>query len=310
MKKLLILFLMFSLLPVFSQEIDPDMEIVENLGVLTKKSSKIQSLSPHQEIRNLFKLQEKYTNEQNVDGLKSLYADKYISCDGFNKDIYLNLAEKTWKTYKNLKYKSYVKNILLTGKDQATVEVEEYIDGLSLVQNKYINEAYGLLENVSKSIYILKKINGKWQVVSDNIYFEHTFLTFGSAKFIPSCLVSPEQVNAGTNYEVSLFVDVPKNKLAVGSIGKENITYPQISAEEVFRKISDSNVLERIVKANSKNLNEYAVAFYVIMDTNNSEDIEKLKMKVSGVGLAMNRVNVVPKNKYIKVEDEKIGQEH
>lgn len=313
MKKLFLILLMLICMPVFAQEqsdCDSDMAIIEKLGVLDTKPSKISTLTPKKEIKNLFKLQEKYTNKQDIEGIKSLYADKYMSCDGFDKSIFIKLAEKTWKTYKNLKYKCCVKNIILTGDNQATAEVEEYIDGLSYVGTKYISSGYGLLENVSKSVYFLEKINGKWQIVSDNIYLEHTFLTYGSAKFTPSYLSSPEQVNAGSNYEISLYVDPPKNSIIIGSLAKENVTYPQVSAEEIFRRLPDTNTLERIIKANSKNLNEYAVAFYVIMDTNDSDDIETLQMRVTGVGIAMNRVNVIPKNKYIKVEDEKVSQEH
>lgn len=311
MKKLLLILLMLICMPVLAQEQgDEDMAVIEKLGVLDTKTTDTVSLMPRKEIKNIFKLQEKYTNKQDIEGIKNIYADKYMSYDGFNKDIYVKLAEKTWKTYRNLKYKCYVKNIVLTGNNQATVEVEEYINGLSYIGTKYINEGYGLLENISKSVYFVEKINGKWQIVSDNIYFEHTFLTYGSAKFVPSYFSSPEQVNAGEKYEVSLYVDTPKNAVVIGSLAKENITYPQVSAEEIFRRLSENNTLERIITANTKNINEYAVSFYVIMDTNDSEDIETLQMRVTGVGIAMNRVNVIPKNKYIKVEDEKISQEH
>ena len=313
MKKLLIVLFLFICMPVIAQEscdCDRDMDIVEKLGVLDTNTSKISKIIPQKEIKKIFKLQERYTNRQDIEGIKSIYADKYVSCDGFDKKIFADLAEKTWKTYKNLKYKCYVRNIILTGDNTASVEVEEYIEGLSYGGTKYITNGYGLLENVSKSVYFLEKINEKWQIVSDNIYFEHTFLTYGSAKFIPSYLSSPEQVSAGSNYEISLSVVPPKNSVVIGSLAKENITYPQISAGEVFRKLPETNVLERIIKANTKNLNEYAVAFYVVMDTNGSENIETLQMKFTGVGIAMNRVNVIPKNKYIKVENEKVSQEH
>lgn len=308
MKKFLILFLIFIAMPVFSQEIDKDLAVLESLGLLNNQNSKVRVSNPQKEIKKLFKFQEKYTNKHDIDSLKNLYADKYVSGDGFDKKVYLNLAEKTWNSYRNFRYKCYVKNIILTSDSRASVEVEEFVDALSYVGTKYLPQGYGVLKNSSKSIYFVEKINNRWQVVTDNIYFEHTNLTYGSARFLTACLMSPEQVNAGSDYDIALYVEVPKDSIAVGSIGRESITYPQKSAEEIFRKLSDSNILERIVKANSKNINEYAVSFYVIMKTNESDNIEDFKMKISGVGLMMNRVNVVPKNKFIKVEDEKNGK--
>lgn len=309
MKKLLAFLIIFISLPVFSQttEENQDLVVLQNLGLFNKPASKISN--PKSEIKKLFRLHEKYTNAQDIENLKSLYADKYISFDGFNKDIYIRLAEKSWKSYRNLKYDCYIKNIILLDSNQAQVEVEEYINGLSYVGTKYIKEGYGLLNNVSKCVYMVENINGKWQIVSDNIYLEQTKLTYGTAKFTSFSLISPSQVKAGENYTIGLKVIPPKNSMVIGSLNKENITYPQISAEEVFRNLPESNMLERVIKSNSKNLNEYAVTFFVIMETNNSSDIETLKMKVSGVGLGMNRVNVVPKNKYIKVEDDK-DKEH
>lgn len=308
MKKLLAFLLIFIALPVFSQTTeDTDMVVLQNLGLIDKPASKIST--PRAEIKKLFRLHEKYTNAQDVENLKTIYANKYISFDGFNRDIYIKLAENSWKTYKNLKYKCFINNIQILDDNNAQVEVEEYITGLSYVGTKYIKEGYGFLDNYSKCIYILENINGKWQIVSDNIYFEQTKLTYGNAKFTPFTLISPPQVNAGEKYTIGLKVVPPQNSMIIASLNKENVTYPQISAEEVFRNLPDSGLLERVIKANSKNINEYAVTFFVIMKINNSSDIETMKMKVTGVGLGMNRVNVVPKNKYIKVEDGK-DKEH
>ena len=309
MKKFLILLLILIMLPVYSQDNHKsDIEILDNLGLLQKPQQE-KCLNPKSEIKKVFKLHQKYTNEKNIEGLNFIYADKYINFDGFNKEIYLKLADKTWQTYRNLKYKSVIKDIGFTDDNQAIVEVEEYISGLSYVGTKYLKDGFGYLDSISKCIYILEKINGRWQIVSDNIFFENTTLNYGSAKLKNWELVSPLQVKAGDSYDIILNVSADKNSMVVATIGKEEVTYPQISAEEIFRNLSDDNTLQRVVKANSRNLNEYAVTFFVIMDTNNSNDIETLKMKVSGVGIGMNRVNIVPRNKYIKVEDEKNSKE-
>jgi hypothetical protein len=310
MKKIILILLLFIFtLPVYSQSnlTDEDIQTLTNLGFLGKKVEK--RTTPNYAIRNLFKLHEKYTNDKNITGLSSLYADKYISFDGFNKSIYMKLADKTWKAYKDIKYKCKIKSIILVDEKEALVEVEESISGLSYVGKKYIKDGYGLLDNISKCIYIVENINGNWQIVSDNIYFEQTMLTYGSAKYIPWYLTSPSQINSNQEYTIGLHVLPPNGSIIIASLGKENVTYPQKSAEEIFRKVPESHILERVVKSNNKNLNEYAVSFFVVMNANEEKDLDIFRMQVTGVGLAMNRVNVVPRNKYIKDNDEK-KQEH
>ena len=304
MKKLILLVFIFCAMPVFAQDTaqqQKDAELIEKLVVIQKSNKQT---NPAKEIKKLFTQHERYINARDIDGMSKLYADKYMSFDGFNKEVYLKLADKTWKTYRRLHYSYDINTIRIVDDNQASVSLTEYISGISVVGNQYIKEGYGILQNVSESVYMVEKVNNRWQIVSDNIYSEHTALRYGSARKVCANLVSPLQVKAGTDYIIGLDITPPENTMVIASLAKEDITYPQVSAQEIFRSIEGNNLLERVVKSNDKNLNEYAVTFYVILDEmEENETMETLRMKVSGVGLGMNRVNVIPKNNFITEEE-------
>lgn len=303
MKKFLTAILLMFILPLCAQA----EQKVDNIALLTRQGffNKPQPsrLSPKDEIKRFFKLHTEYSNSYKIDELKTLYSDKYVNSDGFNKEVYFKLVKSTFETYPDIKYSCKIKKITFTSKDDAIVEVDEHAVGTSSLQSKLVPD-FGSIENVSSCVYYLKKTRGNWQIASDSIYLEKTYLNYGSAKYIPADLFAPSQTEAGKPYVIGLKVLPPRNGEVVISLGHEKITYPQKNTEGVYRKLPESNLLERIVNANDDNVNEYANAFYVVMHPE-FKDNDILEMRVSGVGFAMSRVNVIPKNKYIEVKNEK-----
>ena len=86
-----------------------------------------------------------------------------------------------------------------------------------------------------------------------------------------------------------------------GGVGTAPV-YPQVKCDEVFRKLPEDQVLERVFKANTENLNEYTVASVGITRTEpESESVVRVYM--SGLAILMTRVNVIPQNKFIKFEE-------
>ena len=281
----------------------------ETIAMLTKKgffenSQQTSYLNPCDEIKKTLYLHIKYANTYNLDGLKNLYADNYINADGLNKEIYFDLIKKTWESYPDIKYKMGIKSIAINN-NIAVVQVSENAIATTNSKSGLVDEK-GLLESTSDNVYYLEKINNEWLVTSDHIIFEKTFLGYGSAKEIKVDLTAPCQILANTQYTSSLKIEAPKNSLVIASIGRENITYPQTIAEEVFRKLPEDGILERVFTANSKNINEYAVASFGITKAEINKGTE-IKIYVTGLGFIMSRVNVIPKNDFIKVAtDEKI----
>lgn len=240
----------------------------------------------------------KYANSYNLDGLKSLYADNYANADGLSRDIYFDLIKKTWDSYPDIKYSVDIKSIDVNS-NSAIAQVIENVTATTSSKSGIVDEK-GLLESTSSSVYYFEKINNEWLITSDHIICEKTFLRYGSAKDIKVDLTAPFQIPAGTQYTSTLEIQAPKDNLIIASIGKEDITYPQLVAEEVFRKLPDDGILERVFKSNNKNINEYSVASFGVTKAEINKGTE-IKIYVTGLGFVMSRVNVIPKNDFIKV---------
>lgn len=280
----------------------------DTIALLTKKGffdnpQQAAYVNPYIEVRRALCNHLRYANNYNIEGLKSLYADSYINVDGLSRNIYFDLIKKTWDSYPDIKYSIDIKNIEINA-NSAVAQVVENAIATTNSQSGIIKEK-GLLESTSSSVYYFEKINNKWLITSDHIISEKTLLRYGSAKISKIELTAPPQVPADTQYTASLEIQAPKDSLVIASIGRENITYPQVTAEEVFRKLPDDGILERVFKSNAKNINEYAVASFGITKAEIKNKTE-LKIYVTGLGFAMSRVNVIPKNEFVKVaENEK-----
>ncbi|MCQ2789240.1 MAG: hypothetical protein MJ229_02570 [bacterium] len=277
-------------------------EILIKKGFLNKNKKSNLKVTYYDEIKYAFQKHYECSSKYDLEGLKELYADNYTNVDGFSKEVYFKLVEKTWKSYPNIKYKLKIKNIEIA-QDFAVVHVEEQAIATTSSKTKEVKDI-GTLESYADSIYYLERIGGKWLIISDTVLFEQTNLKYGSARFASTSLAAPTQVKAGSQYTATLKIVPPKDSFVVASIGRENITYPQSVAQEVFRKLPESNILERVFTANTKNINEYAVASYGITKAE-IKNGKELKVYVTGLGFVMYRVNVIPKNNFVKVEDEK-----
>lgn len=300
MKKIVLILILLLLCPAsFAQSNNQS----DNIALLTKegffdKPQQSNFSCPYEEVKKAIYQHLKYANSYNLNGLMSLYAPNYINSDGLSRDIYMDLIKKTWETYPNIKYKIDIKNIEING-NSAVVQVSENAVAATGTASKIVNEP-GLLESFSNSVYYLENINNKWLITSDHILSEKTYLRYGSAKLIDIQLDAPSQIAAGMPYTSTLKMDTPKDSLIIASIGKENITYPQTISEEVFRKLPQDGILERVLKSNDKNINEYAVASFGITRAKIANQTE-IKIYITGLGFVMSRVNVIPKNDYVGV---------
>ena len=63
-----------------------------------------------------------------------------------------------------------------------------------------------------------------------------------------------------------------------------------------------ANILERIFRANTDNVNEYIIASIGLTKA----DIQDMNIKLSltGFGYTIKRVNIIPQNKYITIKEE------
>jgi len=276
-----------------------------NIALLTQKGffEKAQATysNPYEEVRKTLCTHLKYTNSYNLQGLNSLYADKYVNSDGFDKKVYFDLIKKTWESYHDIKYKVEIKNIQVNG-DLAFAELEEDATATTDTKSGLVSQK-GVLKSTSDCIYYLEKINNEWKITSDHTIFEKIYLTYGSAQNTEIKLNSPSQIAANKPYSATLEINAPKDTLVIASIGRETITYPQVIADEVFRKFPDEGSLERLFVSNDKNINEYTVASFGMTKAEIKKGTQ-IKIYITGLGFVMSRVNVIPTNNYIKAEED------
>ena len=92
------------------------------------------------------------------------------------------------------------------------------------------------------------------------------------------------------------------NKVTSGGVFDNILENSLKTPKTELRALGQSHTLERIIKANTDNLNEYAVASLAISKVNNlGEDHYRIYM--AGLACIMKRVNVVPKNNFIEIEE-------
>ena len=229
----------------------------------------------------------KYANKLNFDKFISTYDTNYRNGDGYDLEVYSKLVKDLWQNYNNIKYGIKIKDITLESDDKAKVELVE----TSHADIPVTKRMSGVLNSEANSIYYLKKINGKWKVTSDEIIDEVTSMLYGDAMNLDIKLTAPKEVTPGYEYTASLEFIPPKDTFAIASIAKDKVEYPQKQAKEVFRKLPEDNILERLFIANSDKANEYVIASIGLTKA----DIKDLSIKLSltGFGYQIIRVNVV-----------------
>lgn len=252
-------------------------------------------------IKDLFKVHDKFANAHDIKMLDVLYADNYINNDGFDKKTYFKSIEKTWETCKDISYTTKILSIEVNG-DNAVVNVEETASG-TITDNLGDNiPIAGEIHSNSKGIYYLSKLDGKWYISGENSLSDESSLLYGDARFMNIELQTPIQVAAGETYSVMLKVDAGDDTFIIGSIDNDPVTYPSNTPKSELRALNSSKTLERFIKANSDNINEYAVASMAISKVRRIAP-DDIRIYMAGLACVMKRINVIPKNNFIKIED-------
>lgn len=274
-------------------------------GVLTAQRNRIEQnriyKTTYNDIKAIIDQQAVYANKYDLDGLSKLYSENFVNSDGFNKEVYFKLIKETWDTYPDIIYKTQINNIEFSD-NYATVTVNETAIATSTEKVGEIS-VIGELYSTSKCVYFLEKQGSKWLINSEKIIDETSTLKYGDARYTKIELNAPKQIGANQDYTSTLKVKAPKDTLVIASINKENIIYPQTKSDEAFRKLPEDNILERVFHSNSNNVNEYTVASIGITRAENYTN-NQIRVYMGGLAFIMTRVNVIPENKFVKIENE------
>ena len=241
-----------------------------------------------------------YANANDLSNFLKLYAQSYVSNDGFSLDSTRELFADLWKQYNGIKYKNKVNSVAFYG-NTAVVNVSEVASAKIDAESKN-----GELKSFVDVIYYLERHGKSWIITGENVITEEISITWGDAKSVAMYLESPQLVSAGEEYSAKLYIAPPNGIVAIGSISNEIVSYPQRSQKDVFKRFSQDYTIERIMTSNSKNTNEYVVASIGYSRPN----IRQMTpgSNLSGYACLIRRVNVVPKNIYIEVKRDKDKQ--
>ncbi len=264
----------------------------------------------NKEIRTLLKKYDRALKKHDVDTIKSFFDEDYVSADGFSLDDYTTMLKKTYEAYENLKYSTKINNITAY-ENWALAQMSDKTKAKVYFDKKVKKDAIvGILDGKSSYVVYLKKTPKGWKIVSDDVLLEETSLKYGIANKIDMNLITPVFAENGKEYDISLKMDMPDDIIALASLSREEVVYPPVDSEEKYRKFPESGELERLVRANDKNLNEYAVASVGFTRVSISEAQLKARIEVLGMAYIMKRINtktpfVVSVNNIKKGSDDK-----
>lgn len=301
MKKILYIFILLALLI-------PMTSIATEASIISDRTYRAELNRENRravkEIKELFNKHNKFANEHNLSGLKTLYSDNYINNDGFTKDVYFKSIDETWEECKDLTYTTEIDTITVNG-DYASVQVFESANGTinDTLQSTSIS---GEIHSNSTGIYHLVKINERWFISGENALTDESSLLYGDARFMNIEIQAPDVVSAGETYTTTLKVvnnDDSNKTFIIGSIDHDPVTYPATTPKSELRALPQTQILERLIKANSDNLNEYAVASLAISKVAELDN-DNFQLYMAGLACVMKRVNVIPKNNFAKLEEQ------
>ncbi len=269
--------------------------LILNLGLQAHCFDLSQNIfnSPKREIIKTIRLYDKAMNSHDSKKVRAFYDENYKSSDGFDFDELSQMFDKAQSTYKNLKYKTKVTNVTIYD-DWALAELADVTKAEVYPGNnkEAKNEKMGELEGKSVYVAYMKKSNEGWKIYADDIIMEETSLKFGMAKRIDMSLAAPIYVNPNQEYDISLKIKKPNDIIALASISNDEITYPAKDYQEKFRKIPEEGGLERIVKANGSNKDEYAIASLGLTKISVNKEMSKARIELLGMAYLMRRVNL------------------
>lgn len=258
------------------------------------------------QIQEVFNLQDKFANSYDFENLYKLYSDEFYNSDGYDKKVYFKLVKETWETYPEISYSTKIKSISVNS-SYAIVETIENAFAVTEEDNEYIS-AIGELHSQANCRYYLRKEKGHWLISSEDILDERSTLKYGNARFVKMELNAPTLVPAGHGYSAELKVDLPEDAIVIASINQEKIVQPVEKIPEKYRKLPSDQILERLFVANTNNVNEYSIAAVGLTETEPVDD-ENVKIYMNGLAFLMTRVNVIPKNNFVKLDISKSVKE-
>lgn len=233
------------------------------------------------------------SNQHDIGALLRHYAPDFVSGDNLSLAEVRSLIEDTWKTYPDIRYASSALEIRING-DWATIESLDTATATVPSKEGVMNEP-GALTSQSRGMIFLRHLGNVWEITSDHTLYENAVIRFGEAKTLNATLSAPDQSFSGETYTAKIGLALPPSLIAIASITKDPIVFPQRMPDDRFRSLSPQNSeLERVFTANQANRNEVITASIGLTQIGQDTD-DRLTVQFRGVMMLIRRVNVLPK---------------
>ncbi|MCD7780866.1 MAG: nuclear transport factor 2 family protein [Candidatus Gastranaerophilales bacterium] len=260
--------------------------------------------SPEAQINSFFKKYNKYSSKNDIEKLKTMYADEYVNNDGFNKETVFKLMATASDAYKEVKYTTDILSIKTDG-NYAVVKAHEIATGETAKAIKKLNDTGSIVSDIYYTDYLVKRDN-KWQISATDVTYEKVDLKYGEAKKMNVDVTAPDCVPEGSEYEALVKINSPDGVFVVGSIVNEQIVFPQIEEKDVYRSIKNDE-LARVLSANKNKHNEYATISIAI--TRAQVEPPSVVLNMTGMAFVMKRINVLSVDNGLITEKEDLNEQ-
>jgi len=238
----------------------------------------------------------KASNRHAMDDVMKYYSHNFVSGDNLPLSDVRAMIQDTWKTYPDIQYASQVLEIRVNG-DWATVETQDNARAVAQ-SNENLMKAQGQLLSQSRGMVYLRRVSKSWEITSDYTLYERACVSFGEVDSLQADVSAPDQVFSGEDYSANLHVALPQGAVAIASIAKDPLLFPQLKPNDKFRSLAQegetASNLQRVFQANRQNRNEMITV--TIGVTNITEDeSSRPQVNFKGIATLVKRVNVLPK---------------
>lgn len=289
----IVFMMMLFAFPAFSEDIAiettiDNVDLTKYFPEFREKTEK----NDQQVVENVVKQIYKNTNNHNLDGLKKIISDSFVTNDGFCKKDYLLILKKNWELWSGLNYKYEIKSITVNGNHAKVFltscgKMTDKGDGKSELKKMNMT-AY------SEEILHFQKYGTDWKLQAIYTIDETTIMAHGSARFMNIDLQTPTLVDEDTDYCPKLKVDAPDYLIPAASLDNVPVEFPILTSDVFFKIIEDDNTLERVVRSNSDNKNEHVIANVAFTHPKVKKNNE-ISAEITGLYVVAKRVNVINK---------------
>jgi len=177
--------------------------VVATLAPIANPALAAQSSKPvPAELENIVFALDKAASKQDIETVMKYYAPTFNHSDGLNRDRYKQILSSLWQRYKNISYRTEISKWEKQG-DLITAETVTMVQGMQGAENDNFK-----LDARLTSTQTYKNINGKLQVVSQQVLSEQSSLSTGDAP-PPVRLKMPEMIGVGRQYVLDAIVTEP-----------------------------------------------------------------------------------------------------